>query len=488
MSSISRVTCGGFALLATASSVASLDPVVHRTFADDLTAKLYTNKNECSSALGVSMAFSLIYPGCTGDGIMQIRDTLGYPSASDTNNNNNMQLVWKDTTKRMLDKSDGQCVDGEWEGVCNSHAPLLQIANSIWFHNVNALHPDYEAVVGTFAKQIDLGADESPLIVNEWVKDSTNGLIDSIVDPSRPVYPPIELVEINSIYLKASWAKPFHEPKTNLDSFYTSQSRSDEVSKAHFMNGVLNNVAYSHEAIEGYQIVQLPFASSQMSMIFVLPLSDDAGSVASNELLSVLDNLETTRVALSIPKFKFETTYDDSLMEAVKQAGIVAPFSGGSLCGLFADDNTCSALFIQKIIQKTVIDVNELGVEAAAVTAIMVGRGAPPIFDEEPQLMVCDHPFQFFIYDKSEDLVLFEGRVGAPEVPEVKPEVALLDSMHSDGDFWSNEFYVDPIVPPKHKVESTRSVPSSIGRFLSPKKCFSLVIGVLIVLALGLVF
>ena len=59
-------------------------------FADELTSTLYTNANECSSALGVSMAFSLIYPGSTGDGLEEIRDTLYYPEGS------NMRLVWED--------------------------------------------------------------------------------------------------------------------------------------------------------------------------------------------------------------------------------------------------------------------------------------------------------------------------------------------------------------------------------------------------------
>jgi hypothetical protein len=106
-------------------------------------------------------------------------------------------------------------------------------------------------------------------------------------------------------------------------------------------------------------------------------------------------------------------------------------------------------LFIDKVIQKTVIDVNEKGVEAAAVTAIMVGvTSAGPPETNDPVLMILDHPFQFFIYDKTEELVLFEGRVGAPEVPETEPEVPLLDAALSDSDFWSSNFYVNPVEPP----------------------------------------
>mmetsp|Transcript_1318 Transcript_1318/g.2571 ORF Transcript_1318/g.2571 Transcript_1318/m.2571 type:complete len:661 (+) Transcript_1318:191-2173(+) len=441
-----RTLIVGFVLAASRSDSQTLadDPVdldVHRSFADELTKILYTQDNEFSSSLGVSMALSLIYPGLsTVDAIEEVRDALRYPTGS------NMQLVWEETTQRMLSNSGGQCVGG---GVCNSAAPLLQIANSVWFDANNTLNADYAVVIGSFAKQIDLEADDSPVIVNEWVKNQTNGLIESIVPEDNPLYPPWELIAINSIYLKARWQEQFKESKTNLDSFYTSSSRTAQASEAHFMN-MVDYFDYSHKALPGYQVIDLPFASSQMSMIFVLPMSDDSETVLSADLLSILDDdeLESTRVALSVPKFKFESEYDDNLKEALMQLGIEAPFTEGSgaLCGLFEDDKDCEKIVMDKVVQKTVIDVNEEGVEAAAVTAIMMmPTSIEPEDTNDSILMIIDHPFQFFIYDHDEELVLFEGRLGAPELPE--SGVALLDSKHSDSDFWSNAFYVNPVDP-----------------------------------------
>ena len=92
----------------------------HRNFADDPTTILYTEENECSSALGVSMTFFLIYLGCTGDVVNQIHGVLSCPTGS------NMQLVWEEITKRMLSNAMGQCVVGEWDGVCDSAAPMYE--------------------------------------------------------------------------------------------------------------------------------------------------------------------------------------------------------------------------------------------------------------------------------------------------------------------------------------------------------------------------
>eukprot|EP01083_Nonionella_stella_P008676 25071_1 len=92
----------------------------------------------------------------------------------------------------------------------------------------------------------------------------------------------------------------------------------------------------------------------------------------------------------------------------------------------------------------------------------IVAESAPATDLNAPVLMMLDHPFQFFIYDKTEDLVLFEGRVGAPEVPKAEPAVPLLDMVHSDAEFWSSAFNVpDPVAPSVDKT-TTGSTNSSM--------------------------
>ena len=188
------------------SNLTPMDAAGQQIFADELTPLIYTNLNDCSSALGVSMALSLVYPGSIGDGIEQLRDTLKYP------NGTNMRLVWEDATTNMLNSSNGECL---WEsmGECTSSKPLLQIANSVWFDDGDNLNAEYDAVVGDHALQTDFEAAESPIVVNEWVQNSTNGLIDSIVDDSKPLFPPYVLLAINSIYLKATWLEQFEKRK-----------------------------------------------------------------------------------------------------------------------------------------------------------------------------------------------------------------------------------------------------------------------------------
>lgn len=208
-----------------------MDPANQQKFADELTTTLYSKPNECTSSLSVSMVFSLLYPGATSDGITVMRDTFGYPDGSH-------KLVWQETSDRMLKIANGKCLISDSDGTCLHEAPLLKFANSVWLDKGDTLNADYEHVVGQYAMHTDFRSANSSALVNKWVNESTNGLIDSIVAPV-PLYP-AKLLAVNSIYLKACWSDPmlFQAQDTNLDTFYASPLRSKKVSDAHFMNTV----------------------------------------------------------------------------------------------------------------------------------------------------------------------------------------------------------------------------------------------------------
>jgi hypothetical protein len=76
---------------------------------------------------------------------------------------------------------------------------------------------------------------------------------------------------------------------------------------------------------------------------------------------------------------------------------------------------------------------------------MIVSRTSGFITTERPVEFLADHPFQFFIYDRNEELMIFEGRVGNPGIPEGSAEPSLKAS-HTDKDFWSSNFGVDVIV------------------------------------------
>jgi serpin B len=111
-------------------------------------------------------------------------------------------------------------------------------------------------------------------------------------------------------------------------------------------------------------------------------------------------------VLISLPRFKLETEFELSgvlcEMGAELAFGAKADFSG------IGD----GPLVISKVVHKAFVETNEEGTEAAAATAVVMGRGGPV---PQPKVFEADHPFLFFIRDRKTNVVLFSGRVLDPK-------------------------------------------------------------------------
>jgi len=423
------------------------------TFSGDLTRELYTNTNDCTSVWGLSMMFDLLGPGTDNENTLsQFCVVIGLCYDGDK------QLLWNDTVAQLETVYDGKCDytnEQDCEAEQSGYRPLLRIANSIWIDNAAELQPVYQDTVGELVHQIEFNDPLAGGSVNDWVNQSTLGLIDSILDDGR-----IDgnLVAVNTIYLKADWSVSFDQAFTSTDTFYVDQSTTIE---SHFMHQSLEGSGlYSHTALNGYQMLKLGFGQSSglLSMIFVLPLQDSAGSAENLEQdMQKLRNLtpdkvivasrnldEPHSVAVALPKFKFESEYKDTLKAALLSLGLTDPFDFNNpvFCGMIEGlEEDC--LTINLIIQKTSIDVNEKGVIAAAATgAQLTTTSAGPI--PTPVLFLANRPFKFFIYDGIREIVVFEGMVGAPEIPD--GSTAPHDGSHNDvwNDFSSIRTPVQP--------------------------------------------
>ena len=125
--------------------------------------------------------------------------------------------------------------------------------------------------------------------------------------------------------------------------------------------------------------------------------------------LTGLTGLE--QVAVSLPRFKIETTF--RLKSMLDSLGAGLAFSDAAdFSGIVEEP-----LKISEVIHKAVVEVNEAGTEAAAATAAAMAvaaarmPGPPP----EPKIFKANHPFWFFIRDLTTNTVLFAGRVVDPK-------------------------------------------------------------------------
>merc|ERR1712228_646684 len=120
-------------------------------------------------------------------------------------------------------------------------------------------------------------------------------------------------------------------------------------------------------------------------------------------------------------------------MGPLSELGIVDAFIDGSAD--FSGINEGDSMFIDTVIHKTMIKMDEKGLVAAAVTLIGMRTESVPIYPD-PVLFKADHSFQMFIIDGEHDnTVLFMGQINDPGIPEGS---AAPQYDESDDDVWTD--------------------------------------------------
>lgn len=286
----------------------------------------------------------------------------------------------------------------------------LRVVNSIWGQRGYRFLDAYLDVLaesyGAGLSLLDFVADPegSRQTINAWVSDQTETRIPELI-PMGVIDSTTVLVLTNAIYFKASWDQPFDPADTADDTFHALDGSSLTVPLMHDAA----EHRYAEDAQGGWQAVELTYSGEQVSMLVVLPAD---GTFETFErtldeplLTTIVDGLATRRVDLTLPKFSFRSQL--SLVETLREMGMLDAFSGDAdLSGM---DGT-RQLFIQDVIHEAFVAVDERGTEAAAATAVVVGRTSAP----EPATFTADRPFLFVIRDIPTGAVLFVGRVVSP--------------------------------------------------------------------------
>jgi serine protease inhibitor len=158
----------------------------------------------------------------------------------------------------------------------------------------------------------------------------------------------------------------------------------------------------------------LPYGGDAWAMTIVMPpvgsieaLVDTLTPAGWNALVGRL-GAESSEQMVHLPKFRTEVTRE--LPAALRTLGM-----GSALCPSIADFSAMFALggrtCISQVVQKTFVDVNEEGTEAAAATAVEIIRTSLP-----PTLRV-DRPFLFAIRERLSGTLLFVGKIVRPVAP-----------------------------------------------------------------------
>jgi len=286
----------------------------------------------------------------------------------------------------------------------------LRVANALWPQKGYAFLKEFLALTkryyGVLVTAVDYGAAETARrTINTWIEEKTENKIREMI-PSSALDASTLLVLVNAIYFKGDWASQFEQSLTRDAPFWVAPGEQVEVPM------MSKTCEYGYGEGDGLQVLELPYAGNDLSMVVLLPreidgLAELEGRLTVENLGRWTKHLWQSEVQVSLPRF--EITFPFSLNNALISMGMVDAFGDADFSGM----DGSQVLYISAVLHKAFIAVNEKGTEAAAATAVMMRVLGVP---SPPPVFRADHPFVFLIREKSTGSILFLGRVVNPLV------------------------------------------------------------------------
>lgn len=351
------------------------------------------DKNVFFSPASISIALGLLYTGARQKTLSELSSVLGLTNAG-------------------LDDMDAVLIAYKWLVETKSANATLDIASTVLIQRSTDILDRYKRLVAEYFQaevhSVDFLREGSKVAaeVNRWASAKTRGKIPKILDGPPPMNTVAFL--INAVYFKGTWLTKFEVSQTKPLSFYNHGRDAVKVATM----SLRRRLGYAVVDALGARAVQIPYAGERFSMIIVLPRTRTGLSTVESQLtVDVLDKIAnefaSRDVNLWLPKFKLETDY--GLVTLLRKLGLESAFGNDADFSRISNTNN---LMVSDVKHKALVEVNEEGTVAAAVTSIrMRMKTAKRLQPPPPVDFRVEHPFVFFIWDKIDKRAFFMGAV-----------------------------------------------------------------------------
>lgn len=367
-----------------------------QVFSDKLVSTLKPEGNWSLSPYSIRMCLAMLANGADGETKQELLDAL--------------QITDLDTFNKEVES-----LLSKYEEF--SDVITLDTANSLWinqdsFNGQGAFLPEFEKEMGEKYQAVteEVTNKDSVERVNAWVNEKTHEKIPTILTDGNREF---AAAVVNAVYFKGAWENEFDEWATEKSDFHNADGSTTQVD---MMHQTTSTGFYSTPGIEAikmnfqnYLFDEETFESkghsdADFSMYFIL--ADDGLDVQN-----FLDQAEfqTKEVKISLPKFKLEGSY--SLKDTLSAMGMEKAFNPNSADFSNMVDPSLAALFVDSVLHKTYVAIDEKGAEAAAVTAAVM-ECTSAMVEREPLIreFTADKPFYFAIRDNASGEILFVGQ------------------------------------------------------------------------------
>ena len=338
------------------------------------------------SPLSLTCALALTANGAEGETLEQIENIMGGLPLSELN-----EYLY--TYRSSLSSSEGL---------------KLHSANSIWFKDEEKItfrNEFLQTDVNYFSSEIykaDFDA-STAADINNWANKNTGGMIKKAVDK---IDPEAVMYLINALAFDAEWAKIYEKSNIKEGSFTAENGEKREA-----------EMMYSEESVyledENAIGFMKRYKGGKYSFAALLPnegttISEYLDLLSAESLQELLKDFRYCEVTAAVPKFKYEC--DFSLSDTLKSFGVTDAFDRFTTdFSKMAEINVPNYnLYINDVLQKTFIEVNEKGTKAGAVTSFHMNLGCTAAGPPEKRV-ILDRPFVYMIVDNENYLPIFMG-------------------------------------------------------------------------------
>ena len=348
----------------------------------DLLSAEASDKNIMFSPTSLNFALGMIAEGAKGETKEILDDYLG------TND-------FAAYAKEYLDKIKAYNTEDESYG----YQSKVKIADAVWVDNGLTLQEKFKNTVsdsfGAEVEAVDFSAAEKTCdVINSWCDKNTEGLIPKIITPDL-INDNTGLCLTNSLYFESGWnGEPWNVSDTE-ESFGKKE-------KTKYMT-CTGDRYYENDKATAFG---RDYANG-LSFIGILPNDEGDFNLEDLDIGGLLkSNPEYDEVDCKMPKLNFETS--TVLNDMLSSLGLDNLFSSNADFSGIADQN----VNVDTILQKTKLELDENGTKAAAVTAVIMECMSAAV-ENEPIIKTVEltRPFAFLIYDRSNDEILFIGKV-----------------------------------------------------------------------------
>ncbi|XP_061461431.1 alpha-2-antiplasmin isoform X2 [Rhineura floridana] len=250
--------------------------------------------------------------------------------------------------------------------------------------------------------------------INNWVKEATDGQISTMLTelPASVV-----MVLLNAVHFQGFWKNKFDPLLTKPSVFHLDDEHTVSVEMMRARDYPLS--WFTLESLD-VKVARFPFKGNT-SFVVVLPNHPERNF---SRLLSDLShrNLHGTfpkerPTIVKMPKLHLQ--YHLDLKQALSRLGLEELFSTPNFHPIAE-----GPLFVSSVHHRAALELAEAGVEASAVTSVMMSRSF--------SAFQINHPFFFIISEDITGIPLFLGTIRNPN-PSAAPERKTKDCIQING-------------------------------------------------------